>query len=183
MEMLDERKEDHSRFGSAMKQRLLLIILMAHAFSLISSSLLHFKDMIQRISRRNTLIYFNGYGCYCGKGGKGKPRDKIDQCCYRHDCCYERLQRRMCHPYFEHYKYLIIHDDVNCQLKKKSQCSMWTCECDRQASLCLRNEVKKYTKKFKRYPAVLCKEATPRCPKHKRPKGQITKEVSEPRHP
>ncbi|KAJ6656797.1 hypothetical protein lerEdw1_003128 [Lerista edwardsae] len=171
------------RVGSAMKQWLLLIILTSSVLSLISSSLLHFKDMIQRMTGKNTLIYYYGYGCYCGKAGKGMPRDRTDRCCYRHDCCYETLQRRTCHPHAEHYKYQISNNDVNCQRKKRSLCSMWTCQCDRRASLCLRNEAESYNKKYKRYPAVLCKEARPKCPRRKRPKGEMAKQANKLGHP
>ncbi|XP_061457885.1 basic phospholipase A2-like [Rhineura floridana] len=146
-----------------MRQLLLTIILGTSALSITDSSLLNFKVMIERITHKNALIHFNGYGCYCGKGGKGKPRDKTDMCCYTHDCCYEGLHSQNCHPYIDHYRYLIISDDVLCKYRNNSACSTLACECDRRAAVCFRKEAKTYSKKFHRYPAVLCKEATPKC--------------------
>ncbi|RMX54397.1 hypothetical protein pdam_00013863, partial [Pocillopora damicornis] len=34
--------------------------------------------MILRVTKRNP-IDFNGYGCWCGIGGKGKPEDDLDR--------------------------------------------------------------------------------------------------------
>ncbi|XP_048374578.1 basic phospholipase A2-like [Sphaerodactylus townsendi] len=120
--------------------------------------------MIEKITGKNVLIYFNGYGCYCGKDGKGKPRDEIDMCCFNHSCCYDRLDFDKCHPLIEHYNFLIVNDDVRCENEEKSRCPTWVCECDREASLCFRRKAKTYNKFFHHYPAVLCTEATPKCP-------------------
>ncbi|KAM6435539.1 group IIF secretory phospholipase A2-like isoform 1-T1 [Liasis olivaceus] len=90
------------------------VVLGASALAFAAGSLLNFKLMIQRVTQKNALIYFNGYGCFCGKGGRGKPRDNTDMCCYKHDCCYEDLHRQGCHPFIEHYRYLIINNNVFC---------------------------------------------------------------------
>ena len=37
-----------------------------------------FGLMILRVTKRNP-IDFNGYGCWCGIGGKGKPEDDLDR--------------------------------------------------------------------------------------------------------
>ncbi|XP_033012498.1 basic phospholipase A2 PLA-B-like [Lacerta agilis] len=153
-----------------MRRLLLIAILGAGALSVIHGSLLNFKVLIERITHKNALIHFNGYGCYCGKGGRGKPRDQTDMCCYKHDCCYEGLHSRQCHPYIDHYRYLIINDDVLCEYRNNSHCAMLACECDRRASLCFRNNANTYNKKYHRYPYVLCKERTPKCRGSKKPK-------------
>ncbi|XP_072834857.2 basic phospholipase A2 PLA-B isoform X1 [Pogona vitticeps] len=159
------------KFILDMREFLLALILGASVFCAISSSLLNFKVMIERITKRNALIYYNGYGCYCGKGGRGKPRDRTDMCCFNHDCCYERLHQRKCHPYIDHYRYLIINGDVLCNYRNKSICSMLACECDEQAAYCFSQEAKSYNRKWRHYPGILCKEPTPKCPEEKNEQG------------
>uniref|UniRef100_A0ACB8EDN1 Uncharacterized protein n=1 Tax=Sphaerodactylus townsendi TaxID=933632 RepID=A0ACB8EDN1_9SAUR len=147
-----------------MKPLSFFVILVASVLARINSSPLNFRGMIEKITGKNVLIYFNGYGCYCGKDGKGKPRDEIDMCCFNHSCCYDRLDFDKCHPLIEHYNFLIVNDDVRCENEEKSRCPTWVCECDREASLCFRRKAKTYNKFFHHYPAVLCTEATPKCP-------------------
>uniref|UniRef100_A0A670K456 Phospholipase A2 n=1 Tax=Podarcis muralis TaxID=64176 RepID=A0A670K456_PODMU len=91
------------------------------------------------------------------------------RCCYKHDCCYEGLHSKQCHPYIDHYRYLIINDDVLCG-ENNSHCAVLACECDRRAALCFRKYAKTYNKKYHRYPYVLCKEITPKCRGSKKPK-------------
>ncbi|CAI5782613.1 basic phospholipase A2 PLA-B-like [Podarcis lilfordi] len=98
--------------------------------------------------------------CYLGGG----------RCCYKHDCCYEGLHSKQCHPYIDHYRYLIINDDVICEYRNNSHCAVLACECDRHAALCFRKYAKTYNKKYHRYPYVLCKETTPKCRGSKKPK-------------
>ncbi|CAI5782615.1 basic phospholipase A2 PLA-B-like [Podarcis lilfordi] len=92
------------------------------------------------------------------------------RCCYKHDCCYEGLHSKQCHPYIDHYRYLIINDDVICEYRNNSHCAVLACECDRHAALCFRKYAKTYNKKYHRYPYVLCKETTPKCRGSKKPK-------------
>ncbi|XP_044308258.1 basic phospholipase A2 Ceg-N6-like isoform X2 [Varanus komodoensis] len=170
-----------------MRQLLWVIILGASALSVGNGSLLHFKAMIETITQENALIFFNGYGCYCGKSGRGKPRDETDQCCYHHGCCYEDLHEQGCHPHIDHYSYAIIHRDVFCKYRNKSTCGMWACECDRKASLCFRKQAQTYNKKLRHYPILLCKESTPKCsqdekPQDRLPKAQTRKPLSQGTH-
>ncbi|XP_007423192.2 basic phospholipase A2 PLA-B-like [Python bivittatus] len=139
------------------------VVLGASALAFTAGSLLNFKLMIQRVTQKNALIHFNGYGCFCGKGGRGKPRDNTDMCCYKHDCCYEGLHRQGCHPFIEHYRYLIINNNVLCKYRNRSACATLACECDKHASLCFRREAATYSHKLRHYPAVLCKEPTRKC--------------------
>ncbi|XP_034280179.1 group IIF secretory phospholipase A2 [Pantherophis guttatus] len=139
------------------------MVLGASVFAITTSSLLNFKLMIQRITQKNALIYFNGYGCYCGKGGRGKPKDPTDMCCYNHDCCYENLHHQGCHPYIDHYRYLIINNRVLCKYRNRTVCATLACECDKHASLCFKQEAPTYNRKLRHYPAVMCKEVTPKC--------------------
>ncbi|KAJ7383665.1 phospholipase A2 (consuming 1,2-dipalmitoylphosphatidylcholine) [Desmophyllum pertusum] len=46
--------------------------------------------MIYCATKRNPLD-FNGYGCWCGLGGKGTPVDDLDRCCQAHDWCYDNV--------------------------------------------------------------------------------------------
>ncbi|XP_078235050.1 group IIE secretory phospholipase A2 isoform X2 [Pogona vitticeps] len=93
------------------------------------------------------------------------------RCCFNHDCCYERLHQRKCHPYIDHYRYLIINGDVLCNYRNKSICSMLACECDEQAAYCFSQEAKSYNRKWRHYPGILCKEPTPKCPEEKNEQG------------
>ncbi|XP_054857774.1 basic phospholipase A2-like [Eublepharis macularius] len=148
----------------AMKRLFLLVILVASVSDTINSSPLHFSRMIQRITGKNALIYFIGYGCYCGKEGKGKPRDKTDMCCYNHDCCYDSLYMQKCHPLIDHYTFTIVNDDVFCENGEKSGCPTRVCECDREASLCFRKASRTYNKSLHHYPDLWCRENPPKCP-------------------
>ncbi|CDQ64081.1 unnamed protein product [Oncorhynchus mykiss] len=49
--------------------------------------LLELAGVIKCSTGRSALAYMM-YGCYCGLGGQGWPRDKADWCCHKHDCCY-----------------------------------------------------------------------------------------------
>ncbi|XP_015756360.1 PREDICTED: phospholipase A2 A2-actitoxin-Cgg2a-like [Acropora digitifera] len=56
-------------------------------------SIAGFGFLITCKAKRNPFNY-NGYGCYCGLGGYGKPVDGLDKCCQVHDTCYQLLERR-----------------------------------------------------------------------------------------
>uniref|UniRef100_A0A8D0G5I2 Phospholipase A2 n=1 Tax=Sphenodon punctatus TaxID=8508 RepID=A0A8D0G5I2_SPHPU len=60
---------------------------------------------------RSPLAYI-GYGCYCGLGGQGWPKDRTDWCCHRHDCCYDKAERAGCSPKMQRYEWICEHNAV-----------------------------------------------------------------------
>uniref|UniRef100_A0A674H4G3 Phospholipase A2 n=1 Tax=Taeniopygia guttata TaxID=59729 RepID=A0A674H4G3_TAEGU len=62
---------------------------------------------------RSPLAYI-GYGCYCGLGGRGWPKDKTDWCCHRHDCCYDTAEKEGCNPKVQRYQWACEQNTVRC---------------------------------------------------------------------
>ncbi|XP_054303327.2 group 10 secretory phospholipase A2-like [Pongo pygmaeus] len=65
-----------------------------------------------------TPIAYMKYGCFCGLGGHGQPRDAIDWCCHRHDCCYTRAEEAGCSPKTESYSWQCVNQSVLCEKKE-----------------------------------------------------------------
>ncbi|XP_067911836.1 group 10 secretory phospholipase A2-like [Heterodontus francisci] len=55
------------------------------------------------------------YGCYCGIGGRGWPRDGTDWCCFTHDCCYAEAEKNGCHPKSDSYDWSCIYGSPRCE--------------------------------------------------------------------
>lgn len=93
-------------------------------------SLLDLSQMIRKATGRNALEY-NGYGCYCGLGGRGSPVDSIDRCCKIHDECYRSLEGRYnCKMLkFTSYNWWTSQNKVVCSLNQ-SWCKFRLCNCD-----------------------------------------------------
>ncbi|MGH0114757.1 UNVERIFIED_CONTAM: hypothetical protein FKN15_046552 [Acipenser sinensis] len=92
--------------------------------SIRKRGLLELAGVIKCSTGRSALAYIM-YGCYCGLGGQGWPRDKADWCCHKHDCCYERAEQAGCKPKTDKYH--------------------WTCEdrvadCDHMQQYCMPEE-------------------------------------------
>ncbi|XP_035262678.1 phospholipase A2-like isoform X2 [Anguilla anguilla] len=79
--------------------------------------LLELAGLIKCSTGRHALAYMM-YGCYCGLGGQGWPRDKADWCCHKHDCCYEKAEDAGCHTKTDKYQWSCEEAETNCAVSK-----------------------------------------------------------------
>ncbi|XP_071477672.1 basic phospholipase A2 homolog LmutTX-like [Diadema antillarum] len=122
-------------------------------------SLWELNTLINCFTGRSGLLY-NGYGCWCGFGGSGRPVDGIDRCCMEHDNCYGRLQSEDCGVYFLNYGYT-KRDCGQRNVKAVSctdniGCGRELCECDKQLAKCLLINVDSYNKAFANFEKSFC---------------------------
>ncbi|XP_074162153.1 group IIE secretory phospholipase A2-like isoform X1 [Sminthopsis crassicaudata] len=143
-----------------MKPPPILLFLCLLAMPLASGNLLQFGFMIERLTGKSALDY-NDYGCYCGIGGSKWPVDETDWCCHAHDCCYGRMTKLGCDPKMEKYNFSITENSIICG--GRTSCQKLTCECDKNATLCFRDNLSTYNHKYAHYPNKLCTGPTPPC--------------------
>ncbi|XP_063799990.1 phospholipase A2-like [Pseudophryne corroboree] len=105
--------------------------------------LTQFWKMVYEVTGRWPILTYAFYGCFCGVGGSGWPVDDIDWCCHIHDCCFENVMWRGCNPKTVRYKF--NYGDATCADSDLYGCARQTCECDRQAALCFKNNDEKYS--------------------------------------
>nr|XP_020636900.1 uncharacterized protein LOC110072694 [Pogona vitticeps] len=137
----------------------LMVLLIYVGVLKANGGILEFGDMILKLTGKTSFPYYTGYGCYCGLGGKGKPRDATDRCCFAHDCCYEKLKD--CHTTTERYDYTIEGGNITCG--NGSHCETQLCECDKTAAVCFRDNLDSYNNKYIFYLDVYCTEETSPC--------------------
>jgi len=114
-------------------------------------SLDDFAMMIYKITGKNPLAY-NGYGCWCGKGGSGTPIDATDQCCKTHDSCYDQAQALGCSVYvYDSYSYNIQSGSIKC-LDDANSCKFKVCMCDKIAVECFKRHLNTFDDKKKCIP-------------------------------
>uniref|UniRef100_K7E996 Phospholipase A2 n=1 Tax=Ornithorhynchus anatinus TaxID=9258 RepID=K7E996_ORNAN len=70
--------------------------------------------MIRQTTGKNPIIQYSFYGCYCGIGGKGEPKDATDRCCQAHDCCYGGLISHRCWTFWDRYRYSYTRGVIRC---------------------------------------------------------------------
>ncbi|XP_038049130.1 phospholipase A2 AP-PLA2-I-like [Patiria miniata] len=115
---------------------------------------------------------YNGYGCYCGYGGKGTPLDDTDRCCQVHDNCYGKATAEAdCgswDPYVIIYDYEQTTDaSGNCVIKCKKaadyswystnpECREFMCECDRAGAQCFAEKRPTYNQAYESYDKDSC---------------------------
>ncbi|XP_072863855.1 phospholipase A2 group V isoform X4 [Chlorocebus sabaeus] len=105
----------------------------------VQGGLLDLKSMIEKVTGKNALTNYGFYGCYCGWGGQGTPKDGTDRvslvtqagvqwcdlsslhprpsvlrCCWVHDHCYGRLEEKGCNIRIQSYKYRFAWGLVTC---------------------------------------------------------------------
>ncbi|KAG9354682.1 hypothetical protein JZ751_001395 [Albula glossodonta] len=106
---------------------LLLLLLTAYAAhgAVVPRALWQFGMMIQCTQPGVNPFIYNNYGCWCGFGGSGTPRDNIDRCCEVHDHCY-RAARLLpeCRPivdvpYIKVYDFSCSNTQVSCSGNKR----------------------------------------------------------------
>ncbi|XP_006883741.1 PREDICTED: calcium-dependent phospholipase A2 [Elephantulus edwardii] len=110
--------------------------------------------MIEKVTGKNALVNYGFYGCYCGWGGRGTPKDATDWCCWVHDHCYGRLEEKSCNIRTQSYQYRIARGMVACE--HGSFCQMQLCACDRKLVYCLRRNLWSYNPSYRYFPNVFC---------------------------
>ncbi|XP_061606381.1 group 10 secretory phospholipase A2 isoform X1 [Phyllopteryx taeniolatus] len=78
--------------------------------------LLELAGIIRCSTGRSALAYVS-YGCYCGLGGHGWPRDRADWCCHKHDCCYDGAERQGCQTKTDRYDWTCDGRTADCEAK------------------------------------------------------------------
>ncbi|XP_016070016.1 PREDICTED: phospholipase A2, membrane associated [Miniopterus natalensis] len=144
-----------------MKTLLLLALIMAFGLLQTQGSLWDFQKMIRQVTGKGAASSYGFYGCYCGLGGRGSPKDATDRCCAAHDCCYKRLQKRGCGTKALGYSFTYRKGQVICG--KQGSCQSQLCQCDKTAASCFKRNLKTYNKKYQFYNNKQCKGNAYRC--------------------
>ncbi|XP_021230329.1 basic phospholipase A2 Cdr-13-like [Numida meleagris] len=145
---------------------------------LAGGNLWQLQQVITKMTGKNAVLRYSFYGCYCGVGGRGQPKDATDRCCQLHDACYDSLQRHHCDAKQQYYRYSWDRAHLTCSkwgcwkrgspllqmesesvlpADRDSWCARLSCECDRSLGLCLRRSARSYKWRYVLYPKSKCR--------------------------
>ncbi|XP_020828849.1 phospholipase A2 group V-like [Phascolarctos cinereus] len=144
-----------------MKTIFLLAVLMACGLPEVRGGLKELNSMIGKLTGKKALTDYGFYGCHCGWGGKGTPKDATDRCCLAHDCCYSKLVKKGCKLKTQAYNFKYKSGSITCG--SGNYCQKQLCACDRTVAYCMKKNQKSYKVKYRNYPNFLCKGNKPKC--------------------
>ncbi|XP_010154523.1 PREDICTED: group 10 secretory phospholipase A2-like [Eurypyga helias] len=121
--------------------------------------ILELAGAIRCTTGRSPFAYLR-YGCYCGLGGRGWPKDRVDWCCFNHDCCYGKAEQAGCHPKIESYHWECEDNTAVCE-SLEDKCQKMACECDSEAAKCFSKAP--YHTKYLLWPDLMCGDIQPLC--------------------
>ncbi|KAI5768256.1 unnamed protein product [Gulo gulo] len=120
----------------------------------VPGGVLELKSMIEEVTGKNALASYGFYGCYCGLGGQGTPKDSTDWCCWTHDHCYGRLEEKGCQIWTQPYTYRFARGLVTCG--SGSLCQQQLCTCDQKLAYCLKRNLRSYNTGYLYFPQIFC---------------------------
>ncbi|XP_066493525.1 uncharacterized protein [Tiliqua scincoides] len=131
-----------------------VLLLLSCSAIVANGSLWELKKMIKQVTGKSAIPNYSTYGCHCGIGGEGRPKDLTDWCCHQHDCCYLSLERQRCRPKADTYSYDYLQGKVRCG--GATWCKKQNCECDRILAECLLTHSDSYNDAYTYFPNFLC---------------------------
>ncbi|XP_027626461.1 group IID secretory phospholipase A2 isoform X2 [Tupaia chinensis] len=118
--------------------------------------------MIKQVTGKTPILSYWPYGCHCGLGGRGQPKDATDWCCHAHDCCYAYLKAHKCRIHSDLYKYSFSQGDIHCS-SHGTWCEQQLCACDKEMAFCLQRNLGTYQKSWRYLRRASCQGQKPGC--------------------